>query len=169
MKKIILISLLLLATIVGNGQVWKGYGKGIGIGVDHWFDQEKESKFENINLSFVLSTFSESTLICPFASFGYKDSGKTYYKRKKVDNHIFLWEFGTSVLFEISDKLHIGPRLSAMHSYNKYVSFKDNWEYNVGIEIQFNLNSNYRSISNRSLYFNVNYRSIGIGYRYYLF
>lgn len=169
MKKIVLVFFLMLTTYLVNAQIWKGYAKGIGIGVDHWYDSEKESKFESINISTVFSTFSESTLVCPFLSFGYKDYSHTYYHRERVRNHLYLWEFGTSVLMEVSDKLHIGPRLSIMHSYNRYSSFKDKWEANGGLEVQYNLDSNYKSISNRAVYFNVSAKSVGIGFRYYFF
>jgi hypothetical protein len=169
MKKLFLIIAILSLTTFVDAQLWRGYGKGYGVGVDHWFDTELKSDFQQLNLSGLISTFSENTLICPFVSFGFCDNGKTFYKRKEVDNHTYLWEFGTSLLFQVSDHWHIGGRVGYMYYYNRYKSFKDQKRINAGLEFQYNFNSNYRSISNNAIYFNINYKSVGIGYRYYFY
>lgn len=169
MRKIIFIAVLILASNMVDAQLWRGYGKGFGIGADQWYNTDQKSSFKNINMSLLVTDFSEKTLICPFFSFGMVDNGTTFYKRDNVTNHTYLWEFGTSVLFELSNHLHVGPRVGLIVDYNRYLSFNDSWDYNVGAEIQYNFDSNFRSLSNKAMYMSVNLRSVGLGFRYYFF
>jgi len=169
MKKIILILTLLILSLSFCNAQFRGYGKGFGIGIDTRYNTENKSDFANLNLSFITSSFSDNVLYVPFVSFGLKENGKTVYKRQPVTNHTYLWEFGCTVLFQLNKHLHLGPRIAYMLDYNRYKSFVDNENIDGGIEIQYNFNSNYRSIANNAIYFNISRYTLGMGFRYYIF
>lgn len=172
MKRVILLIILSISiNTISKAQIWRGFGKGLGIGTDVWHNTDNKSDFTNINLSGVFTLFNENTIIAPSVSFGQTEDGSTYYKNKPVTNNMFLWEFSTAVLFQVGRHVHIGPKAGAMLIYNHYESFsaKDEWIINGGLEMQINLNDNYRSPSNNAIYINATLHSFGIGFRHYIF
>jgi hypothetical protein len=170
MKKLILIILLSILLIsFCDAQIYNGYAKGIGVGVDNWYKMDNKSDFKNINLSYVLSSYSESTLFCPYISFGHTKVEETTYKRENVFNDHYLWEFGTSILFQVGKHWHFGVKGGAILDYNRYKSFNDNWTPDAGVEIQFNFNSNYKGFTNTALYVSGGLHSFGVGIRHWVF